>query len=108
MRTLYIEGVAIHGGPVSCVGAREGAGEALIGVRAGRAIEPRDHLFGVPTPSQRLEGNIVVSVMRELAADPARSKNLCMYGVSMRENREVPCSPAVVMAGRAVRGRPRP
>jgi hypothetical protein len=30
-----------------------------------------------------------------------------MYGVFMRENREVPCSPVVVMAGRAVRGRPR-
>ena len=31
MRVLYIEGVAIHGGPESCVGAREGAGEALAG-----------------------------------------------------------------------------
>jgi hypothetical protein len=26
-----IEGVAIHGGPESCVGVREGAGEALTG-----------------------------------------------------------------------------
>jgi hypothetical protein len=31
MRELYTEGVAIHGGPESCVGAREGVGEALIG-----------------------------------------------------------------------------
>ena len=51
MRELYIEGVAIHGGPESCVGVREGGGEALTGVRAGRAIEPRNQSFGVPTPS---------------------------------------------------------
>jgi hypothetical protein len=31
MRVLYIEGVAIHGGPESCVGVRKGVGEALIG-----------------------------------------------------------------------------
>ena len=34
----YIEGVAIHGGPESCVGVREGAGEALTGVRVGRPL----------------------------------------------------------------------
>ena len=43
MRELYIEGLAIHDGPESCVGVREGGGEALTGVRAGRAIEPRNH-----------------------------------------------------------------
>jgi hypothetical protein len=40
MRELYIEGVAIHGGPEPCVGVREGAGEASVGVRVGWAIEP--------------------------------------------------------------------
>jgi hypothetical protein len=50
MKELYIEGLAIHGGPESCVGVREGAGEALTGVRAGWAIEPRNQRFGVPTP----------------------------------------------------------
>src|SRR6266545_421596 len=31
---------------------------------------------------------------REPSADPARSKNLCMYGISMRENREIPRLPS--------------
>ena len=39
MRTPNIEGLATHDGPESCVGVREGAGEALTGARAGRAIE---------------------------------------------------------------------
>ena len=107
MRTPDTEGAAIHGGPESCVGVREGAGEALAGVRAGWAIEPRN---------QRFVGADAVVVggrrhrrqrFRELAADPARSKNLCMHGVSMRENREVPRSPAP-MLGRAAQGRLRP
>jgi len=42
MKALYIEGLAIHGGPESCVVARKDAGEALTGVRTGWAIEPRN------------------------------------------------------------------
>jgi hypothetical protein len=41
MKELYIEGLATHDGPESCVGVREGVGEALTGARAGRAMEPR-------------------------------------------------------------------
>jgi len=42
MRELYIEGVATHDDPESCAVVREDGGEALTGVRAGRAIEPRN------------------------------------------------------------------
>jgi len=42
MRELYVEGLATRDGPESCVDVREGAGEALTGVRAGQAIEPRN------------------------------------------------------------------
>jgi len=59
--------------------------------------------FGVPTPLTRLEGNIVGGAMREPSADPARSKNQGMCGISMRENREIPRSPVRVdvRAGRS-------
>ena len=59
---------------------------------------------GVPTPSTEAEGNIAGGAMREPSGDPARSENLCMYGISMRENREIPRSPVRVMAGRAAWG----
>ncbi len=50
MEVLYIEGVAIHGGPESCVGVREGIAEALAGgVWAGLSS------FGVSWP----EGAVV-------------------------------------------------
>jgi hypothetical protein len=49
----------------------------------------------VPTPSHWPEGNIAGGASREPPVDPAGSKNLCMRGISMRENREVPRSPAV-------------
>jgi hypothetical protein len=108
MKTLYIEGLAAHDGPESCVDVRKDGGEALTGVRAGWAIEPRN---------QGVRGADAVKISgrqhrqrrnRELLGDPARSENLCMYGVSMHENREIPCSPVRLIAGRAAQARPRP
>ena len=63
---------------------------------------------GVPTPLNRSEGNIAGGAMRESSADPARSENLCMYGIFTRENREIPRSPVPLNTGRAAQGRPRP
>ena len=108
MEELYIEGVATHDDREPCVGAREGAGEASVAVRAGQAIEPRNH---------RVRGADVVyengrqhrqQRYRELLVGPARSETLRMHGTSMRENREVPRSPVGLIAGRAAQGRPRP
>jgi hypothetical protein len=108
MRTPYIEGLATHDVPESCVGDPQGRSEAWTGARAGWAIEPRN---------QRNRGADAVPVGGrqhrrrrdcEALADPARSENLCMYGAFMSENRESPRSPVVVMTGRAARRRPRP
>jgi hypothetical protein len=95
MQTLYIEGLATHGDPESCVGTREDDGEALAGAHAGRAIEPRNNYFGVPTMFLQTEGNTAGGAIREPCVDPARSENPSMYGISMRENREVPRLPVV-------------
>ncbi len=90
MEEPYVEGLATHDGPESCVGDPRGRSEALTGARAGWAIEPRNQAIwgadvvskgGRPRRGQRY---------RELSADPARSENLCMRGTSMRENREIP------------------
>jgi hypothetical protein len=98
MEELYAEGVAIHGGPESCAGAREGAGEALTGARVGRAIEPRNHQFGVPTPSPWWKATRPVALCESLAG-PARSKNHGMHRTSKRENREIPRPVRRVIAG---------
>ncbi len=108
MKESYIEGLANHDDRKPCVGVREGVGEASVAARAGRAMEPRNHRVrgadvvhenGRPHRQQRF---------RELLADPARSENHCMYGTSLRENREISCSPARGITGRAAQERPRP
>jgi hypothetical protein len=64
--------------------------------------------FGAPTLLELTEGNTDRGVTREPWSGPARSKNLCMYGISMRENREIPCPPGWLISRRAAQGRPKP
>lgn len=90
METLYIEGLAPHGGPESCVDVPRGRGEALAWVRVGRAMEPRNQRDRGAHTVLEVEGNTVDGVMRESLAGPARSENQGMRGVFMRENRESP------------------
>jgi hypothetical protein len=49
----------------------------------------------VPTLSVYAEGNIASGVRREPFVDLARSENLSMCGISMRENREIPRLPDI-------------
>jgi hypothetical protein len=107
MRTLYVEGPATHDDPESCVGVREGAGEALTGVHVGRAIEPRNADPGCRR-CRRSGRQHRQQRYRKLLADPAGSENQGMRGVSLRENREVSCSPVWSITKRAAQGRPRP
>ena len=108
MRELCIEGVATHDDPESCVGVREGEGEALTGARVGRAIEPRNQTNRGADAVDGAEGHAGGSATRELSLDPARSENLSMRGISMHENREIPRLPIRLITERAAQGRSRP
>ena len=81
MRELYIEGVAIHDGPESCVGVREGGGEALTGVRAGRAIEPRNNLVRGADAVQKRKATSPAALSRvaggpRAVGEPVHARNL--------------------------------
>src|SRR5260370_40433868 len=108
MEELCIEGLANHDDREPCVGSREGAGEASVAARAGQAIEPRNHRVRGADAVYGSGRQHCQWRYRELLAGPARSEALCLYGTSMRENREIPRSPAWVITGGAAPGRPRP
>jgi hypothetical protein len=108
MQELHVEGVATHDGPEPCVDVPQGRGEALDRGMRRPAIEPRNQPDRGADAVLEAEGNIAVSVTRELPVDPARSETLCMRRTSVRENRETPCSPVCLITRRAAQGRRRP
>jgi len=75
MKELYGEGLATHTDPESCAGSRKGAGEALTGAHAGRAIEPRKQL---------LLGADAVAIGRK--ATRARAKLRARVGLARSKN----------------------
>ena len=88
MRTSCIEGVATHDDPESCVGDPRGRSEALTGEDVGGVIEPRNQLFGVPTPSQWSEGNIVGRVSASCQRAPRGQRaSACVEPPSARTGR---------------------
>ena len=94
MKEPHREGVAIHSDPESCAGSRKGAGEALTGAHAGRALSSEICLSSwVPTPSWEAEGNIKDRRTLKPILDPAESKTPSMGGNFRRENRETPATP---------------
>ena len=94
MKEPDIGGLATHDGPESCAVVREGGGEALTGVRMGTDIEPRKQDSGAPTLFLEAEGNMSRGRYRESLDSPARSKTRSTCATFLRENREVPTSPA--------------
>jgi hypothetical protein len=106
MKELYIEGLAIHGGPEPCVGTREGAGEALAGVHAGRAIEPRNGSHsGVPTLSEGRKATLSAALSRAAAGPRTVGEPVRAWSLHARE----PGGPALARLAdhwRAAQGRP--
>ena len=108
MKESYTEDLANHGGPEPCVGDPRGRSEALDRGACRRAIEPRNNVIwgaDAVTKGGRQDRR---SRYRERPVDPARSENLACTRSPHAENREIRSLPAVVMAGRAAQGRPRP
>ena len=107
MQESYVEGLATHIGPESCVSVRKDAGEALTGVRAGRVLSRENH---APLREQRaLWGDDAVEISGrphprrrsgKTHRDPARSQTPSMYRNTLRGNREIPRSSAAVQADR--------
>jgi hypothetical protein len=97
MQDSYVEGVANHDGPESCGAAREGGDEALTGERTGRVLNRE--IYALSRKRQVLRDADAVELSgrpyrvyrhREVHSDPARSKTPCMYGNTLRGNREIP------------------
>src|SRR3954470_23894127 len=95
MRELYIEGVAIHGGPESCVGVREAAGEALTGV-----------VWAGPLSREMLGSGCRRRPIRRKATSPAALARAAGEPHAVREPGHVPRSPCA-RTGRS-HGRPTP
>jgi hypothetical protein len=81
MEELYVEGLATHGGPESCVDVPRGRGEALTGARAGRAIEPRNVAIGVLTLYVRRKATPLAALSRvvcgpRVVKEPGHVRNL--------------------------------
>lgn len=83
MKEPYIEGVANHDDPESCVGARKGSGEALTGARTGWLLSREIKSSGTPTLLTEAEGNTTPSAIASLEAvrrgrrPHARTESFC-------------------------------
>jgi hypothetical protein len=108
MKESYVEGLASHDGPESCVPARKGVREALTGVRAGRVLSREIKHLGREPEGER--GAEAVWQSRrphrrsrdgEAAADPARSQTPSTSGNTLHGNREIPTAAEAAREGLA-------
>ena len=84
---------ASHPDPESCVGVREGAGEALTGAHAGQPSSCEIRRSGMPTLLTEAEGHTEGGVTGKPSSDPAQSETLGTRGNSSHGKREIPQVP---------------
>jgi hypothetical protein len=89
------EGPATHTGPESCVGVREGEGEALTCGGADRVFSRESPLLRSADAVRRSGRRYPTRRRRETRRSSARSETPGMPGHTSRENRESPWSPSV-------------
>ena len=101
MKVLYVEGLANHIGPESCVAVRKGCDEALTGERTGWVLSREIY---APPRGGLLRGADAVELSGrqnlgrrhgEMLWNPARSETPCMYGCTLLGNREIPSASVI-------------
>lgn len=89
MRVLYVEDLAGHDGPEPCAGAREGGGEALAGVHAGR-VSSREMLKVQGADAVEIGGRQYGTVRHgEHRSSPAWSKTSRTHANHLQGNRDI-------------------
>ena len=108
MEESYVEDLASHGDPESCVGDPRGRSEALTGVRAGRPLSPEMRSTGVPTRSYSRKATPLTALFASRQRTPRglRTRHVC--DLFMLRTGRSHDHPLVVMEGRVARGRLRP
>ena len=104
MQEPDVEGVASHDGPESCSGAGNDAAEAFDRGMHGRGIELRDHSVRGADAVQMMRKATRRASLCEMPEGPAQSKTRRTCRTFLRENREIPTSPA--LATQVASGRP--
>jgi len=99
MEVSNVKGLANHGDPESCGGARKGDGEALTGESAGWVLS-RENRFRDADPVRRRGRPQSTFRIGEGCWYPARSEAPGMYGSNLRENREILRPPKLARLGR--------
>lgn len=94
MKEPYIEGVATHDDPESCVGVREGAGEAFDRGTGGLSIEPRNQPVQGADAVKSGGRQHETGRHREPRRGPARSETSRTSGIFLHGNREIHSLPA--------------
>jgi hypothetical protein len=95
MREPYVEDLASHGGPESCVGDPRGRSEALTGVHAGRPLSLENSFVQGADAVVGAEGNIAGGVIgsRQRALRGRRTRARVRFPHA--ENREISRLPAL-------------
>jgi hypothetical protein len=108
MEVSYIEGLANHIGPESCIGVRKGDDEALTGERAGWVLSCEIHApprGGLLRGADAVEHGGRQNLERrhgETLWNPAQSKTPRMYGRTLLGNREIPSASVLARAAERV------
>jgi len=89
MQVRYVEGLASHDDPESCVGGREAVGEALTGEHAGGAMSREKFSSGAPTLWREAEGNTGWCVTASATSALRGQETSCTRGSHLHGNREI-------------------